>query len=112
MINKEEIKKLKTKLEEEKAELEKEVAELKVVPDFGSDVDASDEETDESQAYGNQLALMQTFKERLADIEFALDKMEKGTYGVCEKCGKEISLDVLEVDPESKLCREDKKKGK
>lgn len=112
MINKEDIKKLKDKLEEEKATLGKEVAELKVVPDFGSDVDASDEETDESQAYGNQLAIMQTFKERLADIEFALDKMEKGTYGVCEKCGKEISLEVLEASPESRLCQTDKKKEK
>ena len=110
MLTKEEIQKFKNKLEEEKTNLENEVKELKVVPDFGNDNDSFEEETDESQAYGNQLSLMQTFKERLADIEAALDKIRKGKYGVCEKCGKEISVKVLDISPESRLCQTDKQK--
>ncbi len=110
MITKEELKKLKKKLEDKKIELDAEIKKLKNVPDFGNDTDSMEEETDESQAYGNQLALMQSFKEQLADIEFSLNKMKKGKYGICEKCGKEISLKVLEAIPESKLCQIDKQK--
>ncbi|PIY58866.1 hypothetical protein COY97_01965 [Candidatus Wolfebacteria bacterium CG_4_10_14_0_8_um_filter_39_64] len=36
--------------------------------------------------------------------------MEKKKYGVCEKCGKKISLDILKLAPESRLCKECKKK--
>lgn len=112
MSNKEQIQKFKKQLEQEKSILEKEIEELKKKPDFGDDTDSLEEETDESQAYGNQLALMQTFKERVADIDFALSKIKKGTYGVCEKCGNEISIKVLEASPESRLCQTDKQKEK
>lgn len=112
MFNKENIKKFKDILEKEKEGLEKEIEKLKKVPDFGNDVDSMEEETDESQAFGDQLALMQTFKERVADIDLSLSKMKKGTYGLCEKCGKEISLKVLEASPESRLCQTDKQKEK
>lgn len=109
MISKEVVQKFKERLEKEKTELEKEVKKLKVVADFGDDIDSLDEEADESEEYGNQLALAQTFKERIADIDLALDKMEKGTYGICEKCGKEIPLEILEVSPASRLCKADKR---
>jgi len=79
------------------------------VPDFGSDVDSGEEESDESEEFGNQMAVAQEYKKRLADIDKALEKIEKKKYGICEKCGKEISLDVLEAAPESKLCKECKK---
>jgi len=85
---------------------------LKIVPDFGDDIDSLEEEADESAAYDNQLALMESFKERVADIELALDKMQKNKYGICEKCGKEISIRVLEASPESKLCQMDKQAEK
>lgn len=111
-MNKQDLEKLKNKLNEEKSELEREVKKLKVVPDFGNDVDSLEEEADESAAYGDQLALMQTFKERLNDIERALDKMTEHGYGICEKCGKKISMKVLEIDPESRLCQMDKMKEK
>lgn len=43
---------------------------------------------------------------KLKDIQHALEKFEMGTYGKCEKCKKEISLDRLEAKPEAKLCLE------
>jgi len=40
----------------------------------------------------------------LEAITEALDKMEKGTYGICESCGKEISYERLEAVPTARLC--------
>ncbi len=34
----------------------------------------------------------------------ALLKIEKGTYGVCGKCGKAISKERLDVFPQATLC--------
>ena len=33
-----------------------------------------------------------------------LEKIKKGKYGICEKCGKEIPLERLEVSPEARFC--------
>src|SRR3990167_9535393 len=37
-------------------------------------------------------------------IQKAIQKMEDGTYGVCEICGEEIGEVRLEVRPETTLC--------
>lgn len=105
MITKENLQQLKNKLEEEKNDILTELKRHESMPDFGSDIDSLEEEADESAEYVNQLALVQTLKNRLADIEFALKKINNGDYGICENCKKEISLEVLDVDPESKLCQ-------
>ena len=79
------------------------------LPDFGRDVDSFDEETDESAEIGNQNSVILIFKKRLADIKSALIKIQKGKYGICEKCKNEISLIVLGVAPESRLCQKCKR---
>ena len=43
-------------------------------------------------------------KERVAEIDAALGRVEAGTYGVCEACGKPIATARLEVVPEATLC--------
>jgi len=37
-------------------------------------------------------------------INKALEKIEKGTFGVCERCGEEISTKRLEARPVAELC--------
>jgi DnaK suppressor protein len=37
-------------------------------------------------------------------IERALAKLDEGTYGICDRCGKPIPAARLEVAPESVLC--------
>ena len=37
-------------------------------------------------------------------VEKALDKIEKGDYGICEVCGNAIEEDRLEVYPEATVC--------
>ena len=109
MITQQNLEKFKNKLEEEKRGLISEIERLKKIADFGDDIDSLDEEADETEEYGNQLAVAQDLKNRLADIDSALLKINppsgKGEYGICEKCKKGISLELLEVDPESRLCK-------
>jgi DnaK suppressor protein len=40
----------------------------------------------------------------LKKIDKALTKIEKGDYGICEKCGEEISVKRLEARPVTDLC--------
>ncbi len=63
-----------------------------------------DDEADEVQEYENMLSVEHSLEIKLKDIHTALEKMEKGEYGTCEKCGKEIEHDRLDAMPEARLC--------
>ncbi|MEK7162717.1 MAG: TraR/DksA family transcriptional regulator [Patescibacteria group bacterium] len=96
--------KFKNQLAGIKKEIEKKIKSLYKTPDFGDEVD-SDEESDETTEFDKQLSIAQTYKERLTNVDSALNKIDEGKYGICGKCGAEISLDVLEASPESRLCK-------
>jgi DnaK suppressor protein len=51
-------------------------------------------------------ALVGSLRETLADIDNALVKIEAGTYGMCEQCGRPIGDDRLEAMPMARLCIE------
>lgn len=56
-------------LEEEKIDIEHQLADLeKESTDFGSDIDGGDEESHETEAINMQLALKETLKSRLEEI--------------------------------------------
>jgi DnaK suppressor protein len=42
--------------------------------------------------------------EHLSHIEAALKRIEDGTYGICENCGKPVSPERLEAMPWATLC--------
>ncbi|OMH40464.1 TraR/DksA family transcriptional regulator [Desulfurobacterium indicum] len=56
--------------------------------------------------------ILRTFEMRIRDreakylkkIEKALQKIEEGTYGICEECGKCISYERLKLRPVAELC--------
>ena len=50
------------------------------------------------------LSLNENERLRLHEVDEALDRIENGTYGVCEECGGPISLKRLEVRPVAKYC--------
>lgn len=52
------------------------------------------------------LALNETHERRLQEVEAALNRMEKGEYGLCRACGKEISFDRLKAVPAAEFCVE------
>lgn len=43
-------------------------------------------------------------EKRLAAVRRALERIEKGTYGRCVRCGEEIVRGRLEIMPESAFC--------
>jgi len=43
-------------------------------------------------------------QQRLDRIEHALQRFENGTYGTCERCGRNIGFERLAVRPEATLC--------
>ncbi len=110
-LTQEEIAYFKEKLRKERAEVETRLKKVKVPTDFGNDIDGSDEETDESEEFGNQLGVQRLLEEQRNDIDAALERIAAGTYGICASCKKPIEREVLEVDPESALCRSCKAKS-
>ena len=44
---------------------------------------------------------------QLAEVHDALRKLEEGTYGVCEACGRPIPAARLEAKPSARFCLED-----
>jgi DnaK suppressor protein len=56
------------------------------------------------------LALEQTLRALLGEVEHALQKMADGTYGFCDDCGKPIAAARLEALPWANLCIDDKSK--
>lgn len=44
-------------------------------------------------------------QKELVLLQQALDRIEKGTYGMCHKCDEEISLARLKAVPFATLCR-------
>jgi len=46
----------------------------------------------------------------IAKIRDALDRIEEGTFGICEECGEDISAERLVARPVTTLCIECKKK--
>ena len=108
----EKIETYKKKLEEERAKLMKELGDTKKHEDFGEGVGHSDEEADEAESLGEHLAIGQSFKERISEIDAALNKIIEGKYGACEKCGKKIEEEILNLSPESRFCHNCKKENK
>lgn len=51
-------------------------------------------------------ALRESAMITITAIDDALQKIENGTYGTCDVCGKKIALERLEVMPSTTLCRD------
>jgi DnaK suppressor protein len=104
-MNQDQLKEYKMKLEKERMMVAAEIARDEKPVDFGSDIDHGGEDSDKSEEVGDQLAAAQELKSRLNEIDIALGKIQNGTYGICEKCGKSIEHEILAIDPESRFCK-------
>jgi RNA polymerase-binding protein DksA len=49
-------------------------------------------------------ALLKRSRERLADLDRAMQRLEEGTYGVCERCGQPIAAERLAARPAARTC--------
>ncbi|MFA5308564.1 MAG: TraR/DksA family transcriptional regulator [Dehalococcoidales bacterium] len=70
----------------------------------GSPFGKREEEATETLELEKRLALENRIRQELSQVEYALDKIEKGTYGLCDNCGKPIPPARLEALPQANLC--------
>lgn len=98
---------LKHKLLDEKARLERELERFAKPTGAEDDYKTSfenigtdpDDNATEVEGYVDNLALENNLENQLRDVDRALEKIGKGTYGICEKTGKEISVERLKIYP-------------
>jgi DnaK suppressor protein len=62
--------------------------------------DSADEERDRQLSH----LLSDREREKLFEIDEALMRIEEGTYGICEECGKKILETRLRIMPFARLC--------
>lgn len=113
-MNKSLLEELKEKLENEKLSVENQLKKFaEKDKNLAGDWDTRyprfdgghlEEAADEVEAYGNLLSIEYSLEIRLKNIGEALERIKKGKYGTCEKCGKEIGADRLKISPEAKSC--------
>lgn len=98
----------RSRLEQEQKRLIEEIEQLTINtrPERreGSPFGKREEEATESFELEKRTALEKRIKEQLAEIEHALDKFDKGTYGLCDNCGQSIDPARLEALPQASLC--------
>ena len=65
-----------------------------------------------SETYERELSegLEEDAQAQLVEVEQALVRIEDGSYGTCETCGKAIPEERLEAVPWTKLCIDDARK--
>lgn len=109
------LERFRKRLEEEKARLEDQIE------DYERDLEearltesSSDRSPDPGNAeassmkleYAKELSIEQNTVDLLNKVDRALQRVNAGTYGICESCGNAIPVERLDVLPYSTICVE------
>jgi RNA polymerase-binding protein DksA len=70
----------------------------------GSPFGKREEEATETLELEKRLTLENRIRQEMVAVEHALEKIEQGTYGLCDNCGQAISPERLEALPQANLC--------
>lgn len=113
-MNKNDLQYFKAKLEKELATLETELKSVGHInpsnpadwePTSGEvDTEASDpaDIADNIENYETNTAILKQLETQYNEVKDALSKIEKGTYGICEKTGAQIDRERLEANPSAR----------
>jgi DnaK suppressor protein len=105
-----ELAEIRDRLEAETAELRQEItrAESEIADRMGDMGEgAGDDQADagaKTYAREHEMALAYNARDLLAQNERALQRIDGGTYGVCESCGRPIGKARLQAFPRATLC--------
>ncbi len=114
-MNKKDLEYFKKKLLAEKASIEGELSGIgKRDPGAaggweatsgGMEVDAADENevADKLEELEENTGISNKLEGQLTEVTAALEKIEKGTYGTCEVCGKPMERERLEANPSARI---------
>jgi DnaK suppressor protein len=115
-LTKKEADDLRARLEEERVELSAQLTTIEedtfaaTQSDSAGDVGLDDESADAGTATFERekdLSIEQNVRDLLAKIERALKRMDEGTYGACDICGKPIEKARIKALPYVDLCIKD-----
>ena len=108
-----EITDLKERLLHERAELDEQLTTIEdtsfavTQSDLSGDVGLDDESADAGTATFERekdLSIEQNVRDLLQKIDRALERIDAGTFGVCERCGKPIEKARVKALPYVSLC--------
>jgi RNA polymerase-binding protein DksA len=111
-----EIDDLKGRLEEERGELREQLTTIEeeafaaTQSELSGDVGLDDESADAGTATFERekdLSIENNVRDLLAKIDRALGRIDEGTYGICERCGKPIEKARIKALPYVDLCIKD-----
>jgi DnaK suppressor protein len=57
------------------------------------------------------VSLLEQVDDELAEVEAAVQRLDRGTYGTCQACGRPIGDARLEAMPAARFCVEDQAKA-
>lgn len=112
-LTKAEIASLRTQLLEEKDELTAQLSSIEeetfseTQSEMDGDVGLDDEVADAGTSTFERekdLSIENNVRDLLQKIDRALERMDAGTYGVCERCGKPIPKARIKALPYADLC--------
>lgn len=106
MLTETELKEFQNKLLNRKVQIEKNLRGTSLELEEMRDLELNDEgdfAAASAEAIIDSAILVQQRKE-LNEIELALDKIKKGTYGTCEMCEEPIGIERLEVKNFARFC--------
>jgi RNA polymerase-binding transcription factor DksA len=107
----------KKKLEDEKARLESELGTISQKnPQNPADWEPGTPNAGESRAdpldvaertteFDTNASIVADLETRYNDVRAALERIEQGTYGICEVSGEPIEHERLTADPAARTCR-------
>lgn len=114
-MNKRDAESFRKRLNAEKATLEEELSGIGRKSSNGSgvweataggmEVDSADENevADKLEEYEENASIVTQLENQLNEVKAALERIEAGTYGLCEKCQKPIEKERLEANPSARL---------
>src|SRR5262245_40879254 len=116
-LTKKEIDELREHLRKERTDLQAQLDELEsstfsanqseMSGEMGFDEEYADAGTDTFERE-KDLSLVNNINDLTSRIDKALVKMDDGTYGLCDRCGKPIEKPRLKALPYANLCIKDK----
>ncbi len=106
MLSKLELESFEKQLQERKAKIEKNLSGTSLELSGMRNLDLKDE-GDHAAVSASTIAdsaILEQQRKELAEIELALDKIVRGTYGICEMCEEPIGLARLKVKTFARFC--------
>lgn len=69
------------------------------------EIDTADENevADKFEELEDNAGIVTQLEKQLNEIDSALERIDKGTYGLCETCGKPIEKERLEANPSARM---------